>query len=420
MKWVKILLFLAVIACIAGASVLLGYTLGTQNALLKDAAGAAKQEDQAKDVVARVKVVKARNGVIEQTVPAFGTVVASPEDVQTISVPFECRVRRVLAVAGQAVEAENRLIDVDPSPDALLALADARTTRQAAERDLAQVQQRLEMKLATRGELSVAQQALQMAQSKLENLEKRGIEPRQISASLSALVSKVDVQEGQIVPAGGTLMEVVPADRIQVRISVEPSQARLLKPGQTVQIETVHDGQRTKIEGNLKMVTKRINPVSRLVDAYVALAADSPLTLETFVKARIMVGRKTALVVPRLAVLQEEGKWVLFTVEGAKAVEHEVEVGLEDEDSVELLTGGVRPGDAVVVQGNAELEKDMAVEVEGDNAPATQSAGQNGAISEGDVSGLSYLRHLRCPLSGQSTGLYCGLRIADCMGEYLS
>jgi RND family efflux transporter MFP subunit len=384
MKWVKMLLSLVVIACIAGASGLVGYTLGLQKA--KDGLGDPKQEDQAKDVVVRVKVVKARNGVIEQTVTAFGTVVASPEDVQTISVPFECRVRRVLAVAGQAVEADTRLVEVEPSPDALLALADARTTRQAAERDLAQVQQRLEMKLATRTELSVAQQALQLARSKLDSMEKRGIEAKQLSAGLSVLVSKVDVQEGQVVPAGGTLMEVVPADRIQVRISVEPSQARQLKPGQAVHIETVQDARRARVEGALKMVTKRINPVSRLVDAYVCLPADSPLMLETFVRAAIIVDRKKALLVPPAAMLQEEGRHVLFTVEGAKAVEHEVEVGLEDEDGVELLAGGVRAGDAVVVQGNAELEQGMAVEVEGDNAPATQGAGADGMSGDGGQS----------------------------------
>ena len=104
MKWVKILMFLAVIASIAGSSIFVGYTLGRQNALAGHAqeggAGDPEADKQADDVVARVKVVKAHNGVIEQTVTAFGTVVASPEDVQTISVPFECRVRRVLAVAG--------------------------------------------------------------------------------------------------------------------------------------------------------------------------------------------------------------------------------------------------------------------------------------------------------------------------------
>ena len=113
-----------------------------------------------------------------------------------------------------------------------------------------------------------------------------------------------------------------------------------------------------------------------------ALPANSPLVLETFVRAKIVVQRKDALVVPRSAVLPEEDKHVLFTVDAGKAVEHEVEVGLEDQDNVELLAGGIKPGDAVVVGGNAELEKGMAVEVEPEHAPTTQGADPKAAADE--------------------------------------
>jgi RND family efflux transporter MFP subunit len=388
MKLMKSLAYLVVAAAIAASALFVGYTLGRQSAPAnapKAAAGDAKDEKERQDVVAKVKVAPAHSGVIEQTVTAYGTVVASPEDVRIIAVPFECRVRHVLTVAGQAVAAETKLIEVEPSPEALLALSDARTTKLAAERDLAQVGQRLEMKLATKTEVSTAEQALQLAQSKFDSLEKRGIEAKQLVAGLAGLVSKVDVQEGQLVPAGGTLVEVVSADRIQVKLGVEPDQARQLKPGQAVHVQIIRDGQGAPVDGELKLITQRINPASRLVDAYVALPANSPLMLETFVRARIIVSRKEALVVPRSAVLPEEGKHVLFTVAGAKAVEHEVEVGLADADNVELLSGDVKPGDSVVVQGNAELEKDMAVEVEEEPAPATQAATQP-TSAEGDRS----------------------------------
>lgn len=386
MNWTKSLVFLVVALSIAASAAFVGYTLGRQNApAASGGAGEPKDEKEGKEVVAKVKVVPARSGTIERTITAFGTVVASPEDVQTISVPFECRARRVLAVAGQAVQADTKVIEVEPSPDALLALSDARSTQQAAQRDLAQVQQRLELKLATKNELLTAQQAALLAQSKLASLESRHIEARQLSAGLSVLVSKVDVQEGQIVPAGGTLMEVVPVGRIQVRLGVEPSLAGQLKPGQAVHIETVQDGQQIKVDGTVKMVTRRVNPASRLVDAYVALPADSPLMLETFVKSGIVVDRKKALVVPHSAVLPQEDKHILFTVENGKAVEHEVTVGLEDEQNIELLEGDVKAGANVVVQGNAELEKGMAVEVEEEHEAATHPA-SGPAATEGATS----------------------------------
>lgn len=380
------LLFALAIAVAA----IVGYTLGRQGApaghATQEPAGNSKEEKEATAITAKVKVAPARNGVIEQLATAFGTVVASPEDIQSISVPFESRVRRVLVVAGQAVNADTKLIEVEPSPEALLALSDARTTKAAAERDLAQVQQRVDLKLATMSELSTAQQTLQLAQSKLDSLEKRGIELKRVPAGSSVVVSKIDMQEGQIVSAGGTLMEVVPANRIQVKLGVDPSQALQVRPGQNVHIETVQNGPRIKVDGVVKMVTQRINPASRLVDVLVDLPAKSPLMLDSFVRAMIVVNRKDALVVPRSAVLTEEGKQIMFTVADGKAMEHEVETGLEDEDNVELLSGVVKPGDTVVVLGNAELETGMTVEVEEAHSTSTQGASQPGSAASRDNS----------------------------------
>jgi membrane fusion protein, multidrug efflux system len=188
-------------------------------------------------------------------------------------------------------------------------------------------------------------------------------------AGLSGLVNKVGVQEGQIVGAGESLIEVVATDRIQVRIGIEPALAAELKPGHKVHLQTVQGDTPVQVEGTLKLITHRMNPANRLVEAYVGLPAGSPLVLETFVTARIGVASKQALIVPRLAVLPEEDKHILFTVVDGKAVEHEVEIGIEDPDSVELLGDAVKPGDTVVVQGNAELEKGMAVEIE-DSQPS--------------------------------------------------
>lgn len=378
--------FIAVIA-IAAASAFVGYTWSKENSPAGSSQKSESDESkEGKETVAKVKVAQARNGVIEQTVAAFGTVLASPEDVQMVSVPFECRVRRVHAIAGQAVKSDTRIIDVEPSPDALLSLSDALSAVQAAKRDLALVQQRLELKLVTKSELSAAEQTLQVAQSKLSGLEKRGIEPKQLQAGAAGLVSKVDAQEGQIIPAGGTLVEVVPSNRIQVKLGVEPSQAPALKPGQVVRLETVQGDHPVKADGELKMITQRVNPTSRLVDVFVVLPAGSPLMLEAFVRGRIVVNSKQALVVPRRAVLPEEDKHVLFTVADGKALEHEVEVGLDDGQNVELLGGDVKPGDAVVVEGNAELEKGMAVEVEDSHESATQSEAASKSAASGEGS----------------------------------
>ena len=287
------------VVLVAASGLIVGYLVGLHQA---PAAQNAPPSEEEKAPTARVRLAPARMGQIERTVTAFGTVVASPEDVETISVPFECRVRRVLAVVGQEVDSHTRLIDIEPSPDALLALSDAQNAQQAAQRNLAKVQERLSLKLATKSELSAVQEALALAQSKLQSLQGRHIETQQLSAGVSGLVNKVDVQEGQIVPSGGPLVEVVPLHRIRVKLGVEPSQAGDIKSGQAVHVTSVEAGA-PKVEATVGMVTQQVNPSSRLVDVFVTLPSNAPLKLETFVRAAVVVGTRQGLLVPRSAVL---------------------------------------------------------------------------------------------------------------------
>jgi hypothetical protein len=72
-------------------------------------------------------------------------------------------------------------------------------------------------------------------------------------------VAKVDVQEGQLVPAGTALVELVPRGQIEIRLGVESADALVLHPGQAVQLfpTTVDDDE--PIEGTLRLVTRRVN-----------------------------------------------------------------------------------------------------------------------------------------------------------------
>jgi membrane fusion protein (multidrug efflux system) len=72
---------------------------------------------------------------------------------------------------------------------------------------------------------------------------------------------------------------------------------------------------------------------------------------------------------PRSAVLPMDDKQVLFTVVAGKAVRHEVIVGLETDDELEVSGEGLHPNDVVVTRGNYELENGMAVQSAGKEQP---------------------------------------------------
>lgn len=428
MKWVLMVLVLVVVAASAGY---IGYISGHEIT-----SGEGERQEKAEQKVAEVKTAVAHMATLGNTVVAYGVVRAAPEAVHVFSMPFEVRVRRLLVTPGQAVAEGTALLEVDPSPGTLLAVKQAQSTvdsatrklaqakqaaavgiqeargaRDSAAKLLAQTQRRMEMKLVTTQEVLQAQQELDAAKLKLDGLEKQeatpevlqaqqdlqaaklqmesldklGIGNTQVKCEVAGVVNNLIAQEGQIVPAGGPLVELAEGKRIEVRLGVEPTEAASLQANQAVRICSVRDGEAKPIEGHIRMITRRVNPASRLVDVFVALPADAKLLLESYVRGEAVVDARQALVVPRAAVLPDEEKRIVYTIKGKKAVKHEVKTGLEDDEQVEVLGDALKAGETVIVEGNYELEDGMAVTVEPEaagKAPAEKEPKASGAPKE--------------------------------------
>ena len=370
MRWKsKLLLLLIVVGLVAAVAVKVTRFSSAGGDADKAATTAPTDEaasDQS-DVVATVQTATIRSGQFSQVIEAFGAVAAAPGAVVAYEVPAESRVTHLYVAAGEPVAKGAKLVDLEASADAKVEMLGARDTLAAAKKDLADIQQRIDLKLATNTELLQAQQAVQSAQLKLQDLEKRGITEgtRTITATADSLVSKIDVQEGQVVPAGNSLVELLPQDQVRIRLGVEPSVVGKFKRGDPVQL-FVEGNDSTAISGKIRSIAEQVNPDTRLVDVFVTPDGQSeqggiaPL-LNSFVKAELTVQTQQAMVVPRNAVLPDDQGFTLFTVKDGHAVKHEVTVGLENPDEVAISGDGISAGDTVVVQGNLELDDGMAV-----------------------------------------------------------
>lgn len=356
----KRFLFPAILAVVCAAG---GYWFGHRGAGEHDVADAEPGEEASKPV-AIVETVPLEKTGINETATAYGSVVAQPGELQSISVEYESRVVRLLIASGQQVEKDQPLIEIEPSPDAKLQLLEAKATREGADQELDQVQQRFALKLAVNQELQTAKRAAQSARTKLQSLESRGLAGRlQLKADLSGVAGKINVQAGQIVAAGSPLLEIVPSKKIEVRLGIKTEDASRLQVGQPVQLSAVHQSNEQNIEGKIRLITRQVNPQTRLIDIFATLPPDSDLLLDSYVRAEIIITAKDALVVPRVAVLPDEGKHALFTIKDGHAVKHEVQLGLENATHVEVTGEGLQAGEQVVTTGNYELEDGMAVQV---------------------------------------------------------
>ena len=236
---------------------------------------------------------------------------------------------RLLVSAGEEVEKDQPLIVVEPSPETRLQLENAKTAQEASRRNLAQTEKRFQLKLALNQDLEQAKQAAADADSKLASLERRGIgDPATLKADLAGIVGSIDARIGQLIPAGGPLLAIVPQQKIEVRLGVEPEDAGHLKAGADIRIFAVNQ-ENVEVNGQLRLVTSRVNPDTRLIDIFVSVPPDAPLLLDGYVRGEITAAETLAFVVPRSAVLPAGDGFELFTVKDGHAVKHEVSPGIE-------------------------------------------------------------------------------------------
>ena len=321
------------------------------------------KEEKAAGPIAHVQVAKLERKTITEKVIVYGSVVAQPGRTHSVSIAFETRVRHILVAPGQFVQENDPLIEVELSPGAQVQFQQARNAAEAARKEFKQTQERFNLKLATNQDLSAAEKTARDAEAQLGALQRAGAGgDNRIHSEISGVIAKVDAQDGQIVPPGGPLVEIVAEDEIEVKLGVEPEDLSAAREGAPITIFPVNDPTAAQVEGSIRLVTRRIDPTTRLVDVYVALPEGTQLLLDQYVRGEIQRTEKDALVVPRSAVLPNESReFKVFTVANNKAVTHTVKIGAENPKEMQVIADDLHPGDLVVTIGNYELEEGTVV-----------------------------------------------------------
>ncbi len=357
-RWIKWSAALCLVGAIGFA--ILGFLVGGKAG--SGSAGATASRNTAP--VVPVKTTPIRLSTIQETITVYGTVVAQLGETRVISVPFESRVGRLFVTTGEQVQASTPLLEIGPSAASRLQLQQAKDVASAAQKELQQVQEQFDQRLATNSQILAAKQTFQSAQRTLDALVKQGVgQSTTLTAQSAGIIRRVSVQQGQIVPAGAPLVENALGNRIEVKLGIEPEDVPYVHDHATVELFPVHTDAQPTI-GHVRLITRQVNPATRLIDVFVVLPSNSPLMLEGYVRGKLVTASKQTLVVPRAAVLPDQKGYSLFTVENNIAVKHMVHVGLETSTDVEIDGDNLKAGVPVVLTGNYELTSGMAVSPE--------------------------------------------------------
>jgi membrane fusion protein, multidrug efflux system len=325
-----------------------------------------RKEEKKTGPIAQVQVANLENKAITEKITVYGSVIAQPGKTHSVSVAFETRVQHILVAPGQFVREDDPLTEIEPSPAAQLQFQQAKNAAETAQKELKQTQARFNLKLATNQDLSAAEKTARDAAAQLSALQRAGAGgDNRIHADMAGVIAKVNVQDGQIVPAGGPLVEIVAENEIEVKLGVEAEDLATAVEGAPVSIFPVNNPNEASVEGSIRLVTHRIDPATRLVDVYVALPEGTKLLLDSYVRGEIQHTERNALVAPRSAVLPDESRgYQIFTVANNRAVKHTVKIGVENGKEVQIIANDLHQGMPVVIVGNYELEDGMAVAIQ--------------------------------------------------------
>ncbi len=189
----------------------------------------------------------------------------------------------------------------------------------------------------------------------------------ELRAPADGIVSKRNVQPGQIVAGGTELIGLIRDGRLEWRAELADAELSAVNVGDPVVIRSPSG---RDVEGEVRAVPPGVDADTRTATVYADLPEPDGLRAGAYLPGRILVGAARALVVPATSVVQRDGNPYVFTVDGKNVARRlRVRTGTETAGKVEIL-GGLQAGAQVVEQGAGFLGDGDPVRV----VPATAAA----------------------------------------------
>ena len=334
--------------------------------------GAGNEEAPANtaEVVAEVTVTRVARADISSTLAVSGTIAGLPNQDVRVSALVPGRVARMLVAEGDQVKAGQVLAKIDDRPlQDQLQQAEAAVEQAKANLENAGLNRDRNESLFQRGiaarkdledartQVSVNAATLRQAEAALA-LARRQVSRTDVPSPLDGVVVKRLVSVGEQVDgtAAQPLFEVANVREVELFGNVPALYLGKIRVGQTLRISTdAFSGK--EFAGRVVAISPAIDPATNVGLVRIRMANGAGLLrLGMFLTAQVpLETHPQALVVPPQAVYRDqEGKPQVYRVQGENAEAVPVQVGLETQDRVELLSG-VQAGDTLILTGGYGL-----------------------------------------------------------------
>lgn len=265
----------------------------------------------------------------------------------------------VLGEEGQPVRAGQVLVRLDAARAALETARSAATLRKL-ESNYARSQMLAKDKLVSTSDNEQLRFDVESARAanRLANLE---LSYANVTAPISGVIAQRMIKPGNFVQINTPIFRIVDTSRLEATLNVPEREIAVLKAGLPVQLQV------DALPG--RPFTGTVDRVSPVVDSgsgtfRVVASFESGGTLQPGMFGRLRIDydtRTDALVVPRIALLDDEGEPAVFRVDGKTVKRVPVKLGYLDGQWAEVRSG-LKVGDRVVTAGKTALRDGTLVQ----------------------------------------------------------
>lgn len=324
-----------------------------------------QNEKSAMVASAPVEVTKVVKTEVSKSLTVYGLSSIAPGKIQQNTTQIEVLVQKIFVSNGQHVSQGDPLIGLSATPKTQSDIDKAKINMDFAKQELDRLENLRTQYLATNNDVANAKQVFETAEANYKILENElenetsGVQ----KSTCNCNIVTVNVQPGQIVSPGTTLLTYAETNEVIVRLGVEYEDLSRIHVKQKVIITPIYNN-KIQYTGVIENITNQINPQSGLIDVIVPLGNAKELISGSMVKGQIIVEQgKSALTIPESAVLYEKTQPYVFVDADGFAEKRYIIVGEKYNGAVEVF-GGLNENEWVVTLGNYELQNGMKLRIE--------------------------------------------------------
>jgi cobalt-zinc-cadmium efflux system membrane fusion protein len=173
-----------------------------------------------------------------------------------------------------------------------------------------------------------------------------------LNSPIDGIVVERNATVGASVGTDANLFKIIDLSRVWIDADVFEKDLPRVRPGQDVKL-TVTAFPQSTFSGKVILINSVVDPETRTVKVRTEVAnPDGRLKPDMFANVQIVTDvNRAAISIPQSAVLNDDGKAIVFVAEKDGYKKRQVQAGIQNNNRVEIVDG-LNAGDKVVVKGN--------------------------------------------------------------------